>query len=457
MGTNRCDNMKVEAWRRRIRFVLALCVTAVAASLFAVSFRSLLAFLYGSAYGAHNVVDAIASLKWWMRLLVPMVAATGAGMLARLRGAQGVSNVMEAVALGNVQLSLRTTLSRVAASWVAIAGGMSIGREGPLIEFGGTAGATLARTVDATLTHTRVLVAAGTAAGFASAYNTPFAAILFVFETIVGIAAPEALLPTITATVIATTLTRAVAGAGPIYGARSFGSQSPADLLWFAILGIVAAFVAFAFKRLLESVENVFDSHPIPQPLRASIGGAIVGAIAVVLPEVAGNGYEPLNVILDQQMVLGTIAVLICAKVFGTSASVGSGVPGGIFTPTLLLGAGTGTLFSAMVAAITGSSPDAGSYALVGMAAATAATIHAPITAAVLVFELSGDYAIVLPLLLATVLSTAMSRAMGSASVYERELRRRGLEWQLTLEGRRMPAGQMDQGAVDTETTPRSV
>ena len=313
---------------------------------------------------------------------------------------------------------------------------MSIGREGPLIEFGGTLGDTLGRIGRTTLRHRRILVAAGTAAGFTSAYNTPFAAILFVFETIVGVAAPEALLPTVAATVVATTVTRALVGAGPIYGQRSFTIQSPIDMIWFTMLGLLAAPVAFGFKRLLGALETLAERHPLPQPLRATVGGAIVGAIAVVLPEVAGNGYEPLNVILDQRMLLATVAILMLAKIVATSASVASGIPGGVFTPTLLVGAALGSIVAATASLSTGGMQDAGSFALVGMAAATAAAIHAPITAAVLVFELSGDYAVVIPLLLATVLATSLSRFFGSESVYDRELHRRGVGWQLTLEGR---------------------
>jgi CIC family chloride channel protein len=423
----------------RLRFLAALCLVAVGASLFAVTFRSLLALLYTSAYHARNVVDAITRLPWWTRLLVPTVAGFLAGVVSCLRPAsQGVSNVMEAVVLGNVRLSLRTTLSRVVSSWIAIGGGMSIGREGPLIEFGGTLGATLGHRLNTTLTGTRVLVAAGTAAGFASAYNTPFAAILFVFETVLGIAAPEALLPTIAATVISTMLTRAVVGAGPIYGQRAFALQSPTELAWLALLGAVAALGAFAFKRTLQLCEQFFHRYPVPQPWRATLGGALVGAIAIVVPQVAGNGYEPLNVILDRQMALSLVAGLMVAKIVATSGSVASGVPGGIFTPTLLTGAAFGTLMAPAVGLLTGATPNAGSYALVGMAAATAASIHAPITAAVLVFELSGDYGIVLPLLLATVVATTVSRALGSESVYEAELRRKGVWWQLTLEGRRV-------------------
>lgn len=196
---------------------------------------------------------------------------------------------------------------------------MSIGREGPLIEFGGSLGAALGRATATSLDRTRVLVAAGTAAGFAAAYNTPFAAVLFVFETIVGIAAPEALLPTVAATVIATTLTRAVVGAGPIYGQRSFGPESTTAMLSFGALGVLAAFAAFGFKRVLAFLEQWFEHHPVQQPLRATLGGALVGLIAVLLPEVAGNGFEPLNAILDQRMLLSAVALLLVAKVFATA------------------------------------------------------------------------------------------------------------------------------------------
>jgi CIC family chloride channel protein len=162
---------------------------------------------------------------------------------------------------------------------------------------------------------------------------------------------------------------------------------------------------------------------------------------------VAGNGFEPLNQILNHELLTMAVVLLLVAKIVATSASVASGVPGGIFTPMLLVGAATGSLWAQLVTKVSPAlTPDAGTYALVGMAATTAASIHAPLTAAVLVFELSGDYAIVLPLILATAVSTSLSRAIGGESVYESELRRRGLGWELTLEGR----------AIDEPTGPAS-
>jgi CIC family chloride channel protein len=435
----------------RLRFSIGLLLVALGAATFAVAFRTSLSSLYRAAYGADNVVEAIAGLPGWLRFTMPIVGAAIAGIIARRRAApaQGVSNVMEAVALGNVHLSLRTTASRVLSSWAAIAGGMSIGREGPLIEFGGALGAATGHRLGTSLTQTRILVAAGTAAGFAAAYNTPFAAVLFVLETMAGIAAPELLLPAMSAAVLATALTRATVGIGPIYGQRAFGLESYWELVSFALLGVAAAVAAAAFKAVLAAFENWFERYPTPQPWRAIIGGVLVGAIATGLPAVAGNGYEPLNAMLDRPLAIGAVAVLLGAKVFATSGAIASGVPGGIFTAMLLVGASLGTAAAHLIALWTPYAPGAGSYALVGMAATTAASIHAPLTAAVMIFELSGDYPIVLPLIVATVISTSVSRRLGSESVYETELRRRGVGWDLTLEGRQVKSSPQGAPAPD--------
>ena len=422
------------------RFLLGLAGVAIGAALFAIAFRLSLTWVYQSLYRAENVVDGITNLPPWLRLVVPVAGAAIAGAIARLRNtpSQNVSNVMEAVALGHVRLSMRTTASRVASSWAAIAGGMSIGREGPLIEFGGALGAALARVTATSLNRTRILVATGTAAGFASAYNTPFAATLFVLETIAGVAAPTLILPVMGGTVAATLITRALVGAGPIYGQRAFAFESNLDLLSAVALGVAAAIAAMTFKRVLALLENWVEAHPVPQPYRAAIGGLLVGAIAVWLPSVVGNGYEPLNRILDTPMAVSALALLFAAKLIATTGSVASGVPGGIFTPMLLMGAALGSGWSHMFGAAGATAPEAGRYALMGMAAATAASIHAPLTAAVMIFELSGDYPIALPLIIAAVVATLVSRAMGSESVYETELRKRGLGWDMTLEGRQI-------------------
>lgn len=421
------------------RYVAALAVVAIGSAVFSVSFRALLAATYASVFHAPNVVAAITSLPPPMRIVVLLTGAMLAGLVSRIGrpSRQNVSNVMEAVALGNVRLSLRTTVRRVTSSWIAIAAGLSIGREGPLIEFGGSLGAAAGRVTRLPVRWTRVLVAAGTAAGFAAAYNTPFAAALFVLETMVGIAALEAIIPILAAVAVAAALTRALAGAGPIYGARAFTTTSVEELVSFLAIAIAGAGVATLFKRALASFERAFTRWAPQQPWRAAIGGLVVGTVATVVPQVAGNGYEPLNQLLDGSVEMRLLMPLLLAKVVATSASVGSGIPGGVFTPFLLVGGLMGAAWGHATSLVWDvPASHIGSYALLGMAATTAASIHAPLTAAVLIFELSGDYAIALPLLAVTSLATMTSRALGTVSVYEAELHRRGLAWRLTLEGR---------------------
>ena len=215
---------------------------------------------------------------------------------------------------------------------------------------GSVLGAAVGRAVETSLAQTRVLIGAGPAAGFAAAYYTPFAASLFVLETIAGVAAPELLLPVMAATVGAAGIMRATVGPGPIYGQRAFGVESYAEFLAFASLGIGAALVALAFKTVLAVLERWFDTHPVPQPFQATLGGLPVGAIAMWLPTVVGNGYEPLNRILDSGIAVSGVIVLIIAKMIATGGSVASEIPGGFFTPMVLvaaaLGAGWSTIAS---------------------------------------------------------------------------------------------------------------
>ncbi|HTQ06269.1 MAG TPA: chloride channel protein [Polyangiaceae bacterium] len=422
------------------RFALGVLLVALGAAAFAIVFRAALSALFAAAANAHDVVSAMKHFPWWLRLVAPCAGGLCAGLLGMLvtrsRGGRGVGEVMEAVVLGKVRLPMRVTLVKSLASFCAIASGGSIGREGPLIQFGGACGKFVSDKLGLPMNDARRLIAAGTAAGFAAAYNTPFAAVLFVLEVVTGVVALEAILPALVATVIAVALTRAAVGQGPIYGQRSFQLEHPTELLAFAGLGIVTALGANAFMRVLSLGERAFKRKALRLPWRPALGGLLAGGAVALLPDVAGNGYEPLNALLDGAFAPGFVACLLAGKVFATTASVSSGSPGGVFTPTLLIGGALGLLYAHGLAALGVHLGVPGGYALVGMAAATGATVHAPLMAAVMAFELSGDYAIVLPLLLATALSTLVSRLLHRDSIYTAELRERGVGWELTLEGR---------------------
>ncbi len=422
------------------RFAGALLLVAVLASSFAIAFRAGLSGLFSLA-GHRDVVAVMLGFPWPVRLVLPAVGGLFAGLIglvvARAPAGHGVGDVMEAVVLGRVRLSTRVTLLKSLASFLAIASGGSLGREGPLIQFGGAGGKLVGERLGLSRVESRILIAAGSAAGFAAAYNTPFAAILFVVEVVAGVMAVDVVVPAVLATAIANLITRAALGAGPLYGQRSFRLDSAAELVAFAVLGLSAALGAQGFMRALSWGERTFRAR-LSLPWRPAVGGLLAGGIVAALPAVAGNGFEPLSELLDGRMSLGLIALLLAGKCLATTASVGSGSPGGVFTPTLLVGGAIGFLFASGLAAVGVPVGPPGGYALVGMAAATAASVHAPLLAAVMVFELSGDYAIVLPLLLATSIATVVSRALRRESIYTAELAARGISWELTMDGRRM-------------------
>jgi chloride channel protein, CIC family len=426
-------------WANLARYAAALLGVAMGAAAFAVLFRSAIAVVFQRGYLAPDVLSAFRALPWYARVLLPALGGGLAGLLgaaaAKLHGGHGVGEVMEAVTLGKRRISLRLTLLKAFGSLLAIVSGGSVGREGPLIQFGGGLGSTLGYLFRLRERQIRGLIAAGAAAGFAAAYNTPIAAVLFVVEVVSGVMALDIVLPAIIATPIATALTRLAIGGGPIYGQRSFSMSSNAELAAYAGLGLLAGIAGPLFMLLLARGEALFSRISPRKPARAALGGALVGLIAIALPQVTGNGYEAINLILGEQLSIGLILLLLFAKAFATTASVSSGSPGGVFTPSLFLGAALGGALGHVVLRLSPlSSPGAiAAYSLVGMAAMIAATVHAPVMATVLVFELSGDYAIVLPLLTACAIATLVSKRLHRESIYTEELRRRGTRWEIRV------------------------
>jgi CIC family chloride channel protein len=416
-----------------------MVAVGVAAGAFGIAFRGGLTWGFRRMFGEGDVLSAFQALAPAWRVAVPAIGglvAAAVGVLAsRAASGHGVAEILEAVVLGRGRISLSTALWKALASFFAIVSGGSIGREGPLLQVGAAAGTVIAERFGLTPRRVRALVAAGTAAGFASAYNTPIAAVLFVIEIVTGVVSLEIVLPIVVATAISTWLTRLALGTGPLYGLRAFTLSSGYELLVYAILGVATGAVGAAFMALLARGARVFRALPWPIA-RGTVGGLIVGVIALSLPHVTGNGYEAIQQMLDVRFAAPMLAILLLAKAVATTASVSSGSPGGVFTPSLFLGAATGGLVGAAVSALMPIHGFPGGYVLVGMAGAIAATTHAPIMASVLGFELAGDYGIVLPLFIATVLATLVSRRFKPDSIYTEELRRRGIPWESTLEQR---------------------
>ncbi|MFL5303991.1 MAG: chloride channel protein [Polyangia bacterium] len=401
-----------------LRTGAAWLLAGAVAGAFAVAFRAADQALFTHAYGRPDIVSAFTALPVLARLLIPAAGgALAAGLAARVRGGAGTGQMIAAVSDGR-RIPLRATLVDAAATFSAISTGGSLGREGPLLQVGAAAGSALAPQTSTAADARRRLITAGTAAGFAAAYNTPIAAVVFVIEVIAGRATPELVLPALAATTVATVISRLALGGGPLYGLRTFALQSPAELAAYGLLGLAAGLTGPAFMALLDGGRRLFRAVPAPAAARGALGGVLVGACALRFPEVAGNGYEVIQRMLDGEYGPAMLALLLGVKALGTTASVSSGSPGGVFTPSLFLGGALGGIVGALAETVGHVPQAAGGYVLVGMATMIAATTHAPVMAAVLAFELSGDYAVVLPLFVATTVATVVSRRLRPRSIY---------------------------------------
>ena len=419
-------------------FFLLTAVVGVGAAGVALGVRALSDVITHLTYGnSGDMLQAVRAAPWWLRLFVPMAGGVVAGLImqraARLSGGGGLSSIMEAVTLRRGFVSVRLTLLTAFASIAAMATGGSVGREGPIVQLSSALGSRLGRMFRLTEMRIRVLVAAGAGAGMAAAYNTPIAGTLFVLEVVAGSFATDLIGPVVIAAVISTLVARIFVWEGPIYEVPEFVLRSPQELLLYAVLGLVVGLVGAAFLSMMRAGEKGFAKMQLPRWARAGVGGLIVGLIAIWLPEITGNGYETLVEMLNERMVVWMLVALLFAKMIATTSSVTSGAPGGVFTPTLFIGAALGGSLGALVHTIfPDTTASVASYSLVGMGALLAATTHAPITATVLVAELTGDYVVVLPLLLANGLAATVTHRF--SSVYTQELRKRGLAWEGTLE-----------------------
>lgn len=371
-----------------------------------------------------NPVDIALSLPAWHRLIVPLLGSIVAGLILQFgmtlwRGRQS-TDYMEAVSVGDGFISVRASLVKSASSIWTIGSGGSIGREGAMVQLAAMLGSALGRMLSFPARTRRLLVACGAAAGIAAAYNAPLAASIFVSEILLGSIELEHVGPIIVSAVVANATLHELLGFQPVYEMPTIELKSSWELLFYLVLGILAGQLAPAFLWLLDRSRELFQLRKWPLTLKLAAGGLSVGLISVVNPLVWGNGYSVVNSILHQhwawQALLG---VLIC-KLLATSLMAGSGAVGGVFTPTLfcgaVLGALTGNLVNHFWPDISG---PATAYAVVGMGAFLAGTTHAPLMSILMVFEMTRQYQVMLPLMLASIAAHHMARRYGRGkSIY---------------------------------------
>ena len=370
----------------------------------------------------------------WFVVLAAVVGGLIYGPLierfAREARGHGVPEVMLAVAERGGRIRPRVALIKSLASALCIGSGGSVGREGPIVQIGSALGSTLGQLVRTSESRLRLLVACGAAGGISATFNAPIAGVFFSLELILRDFEVESFGAVVVASVVADIIGRAAFGSHPFLVLPAFKLSSPWEYMVYAGLGLLAAVIGVVFIRVLYGTEDLCDRlWRGPGWLRPGVGGLVLGLLLVVLPQMYGVGYPVLERAIRGEYVLGFLALLLIGKIVATSLTIGIGGSGGVFAPSLFMGAMLGTAYGDLMhQVLPGIAGPAGAYGLIGMGAVFAGAAQAPITAIIMIFELTGDYQIILPLMFAVVLATGVSRVLTNESIYTLKLRRRGID-----------------------------
>lgn len=374
-----------------------------------------------------SLVEMARALPWYFRISIPAAGGVVAGYLLLLatRRTTTPSDYMDVVAKGDGRLHVYPSLLRSASSLCTIATGGSIGREGSMVQLAALGASILGSWVRLDAERLRLLVACGAAAGMTAAYNAPIAGAVFVSEIVLGSIAMSTFGPIVIAAVVANIFMRALPGYHPIYEVPRFIALSGCELPFVLALGVLCGVAGPLYFYLLKFFKRTFQQSGLSLPSRLGIGGALAGLVSVVEPQVWGNGYSVVNGLLHQPLSWAAVASVLLWKLIATAFTTGSGAIGGIFTPTLVIGAALGYLSGVAIHTVfPASSSLPFVYAIVGMGAFLGATTRAPLTAILMVFEMTAAYQIVLPLMAACVVSFAVARLFDDAAMYEITVRR---------------------------------
>ena len=393
-----------------------------------------------------DIVEVAEMMNYRDRIITPTLGGLCAGLILywglRIVGQQGSSNLLEVVVAGDGRLPFRTAIVKFASSLMTIGTGGSIGREGGIVQLSATLASKWGQFAKWPPYRLRLLVGCGAASGIAAAYNAPIAGAVFASMIVLGNFSMNLFAPLVFASVVATMVSRSFFGIKPWYSIPPFEFTRVTQLPWFLLLGILSGLMGVAFLKMLHASEDIFKKTKLPIYIRLALGGLIVGVIALRFPGVWGNGYtvtdrllqnDPAQVFpevseVGHRWVWMLVLGLLFAKLLATLATVGSGAVGGVFTPTLFLGASLGTVFGLVLKDLGGAERlPVTVFAVVGMGSLLSATIRSPFLAMIMILEISLDYSLMPPLMLACVVSTVVAGRFKVESIYTEPLRRKGL------------------------------
>ena len=414
--------------------VIVAVIIGVLGGFGAIFFRYAIKFFQKIFFGSFNFsLDYATALPWYVKLFAPAVGGLLVGPIiyyfAREAKGHGVPEVMEAIVLKGGTIRPRVMLAKVFASAISIGSGGSVGREGPIVQIGSALGSTIGQFLKVTGTQLRTLVACGAAAGIAGTFNAPIAGALFSMEVILGDFGISQFSPIVVSSVSATVVSRHFLGNFPAFVIPKYEMVSVFEMIPYTILGFMAAASALAFINILYKTEDFFEKIRFPEIFKPVMGGFVIGCLGIWLPHVFGVGYDAITLSLKGQLSWIFLLLLVVMKIFATSVTIGSGGSGGVFAPSLFIGANLGGFLGTVVHKLFPSlTATPGAYALVGMGAVAAGAMHAPITSIVIIFELTNNYTIILPLMLSCIISVLITTRLKKDSIYTLKLSRRGLD-----------------------------
>jgi CIC family chloride channel protein len=366
-------------------------------------------------------------------LLGPALTGLAAGFVIQRWAArgnpQGIPEVIEGIANARGHVPVKDAAVASVAAALAVGGGQSAGREGPSVQLAAAVASFASERMRVPPTTVRALVAGGAAAGIAASFNTPLGGAFFAMEVLLGSFALDAFAPVVVATVTGTVVGQALLGERLALALPPFQVASPVELLLFPALGIACGIVSALFRRLLRFTGEQLDRLPIDPMYRPALSGLAVGVVAALgLPHVMGNGYRRVEeLITGAHLGLGMLLLILVAKMVATALSFRARSGGGLFAPSLFLGAVTGLIVGTASDLLLPGVVEPGAMGMVGMGAVAAAITHTPITMTLMLFEMTGNYAVILPLLVTIAIATLVARAADRLSIYAQALADRGV------------------------------
>ncbi len=421
--------------------MIGLAIVVGAASAYGtIAFRWVIGMVQWGALGgaSERVYTLSQSLPWWQILLAPAAGGLAIGLFIRYampeRQPLGVADLIEANALHGGKMSLTSGLLAALTSAASIGVGASVGREGPVVHLGASMAAWMAKRLRLGRQVGATLLGCGVAAAVAASFNAPIAGVFFALEVVVGHYALSAFAPIVIASVVGTLISRGHYGDFPAFIVPAYAIASAWEFAVFALLGVASAAAAMIFMRAIIGVQDLAERIPGPQWLRPALGGLLVGAIALKFPHILGVGYETTDMALKAQFGLALLLALFAAKIIATAISLGMGFGGGVFSPSLVVGALLGGIFGTVMAdAYPALASSTGAYTMVGMGAVAGAVLGAPISTILIIFEMTGDYRITIAVMVAVVIASIITQALRVKSFFTWQLESRGVD---TSQGR---------------------